>query len=260
MERPSRREFAGTLATLVALGGFYRLAHARGAFVRPIETIMNGWVRELMQLARDVRAGRMAVTVWQERMAALHQRVPIADVLKYIDFDRVVSGVAYPKDVAAICDVALPGVPADARFGHKIFAYRRGAATPPHVHNNLVSAHLVLRGSLRARTYDRLRDEVAAEGAPGVIVLAPTRDREIRPGETVTMSDERDNGHWFVATSERAYTLDVPVAHVNLAKHYATRASEYGMIFVDPTPPPDARGRIAAPTMTFAAAVRRFGG
>ena len=48
-----------------------------------------------------------------------------------------------------------------------------GRAIIPHVHNAMVSAHLVVAGSFRARTHDRVRD------LDDAVVLRPSIDREL---------------------------------------------------------------------------------
>ena len=140
-----------------------------------------------------------------------------------IDVDRLIAAVTWPEQrLGAGADVPWPrveGFPADLRFGHKLFVYRQGAVTPPHVHNHLVSAHWVLRGAIWVRTFDRVRDLEAS------ILLRPTRDEVARPGALVTMSDDLDNGHWFEGVS----------------------------------PSPQADGTIDAPILTFQDSVRKFG-
>ena len=120
---------------------------------------------------------------------------------------------------------------------------------------SMVSAHLVLAGGFRVRTFDRIfnGDE------PGHLLLSAARDERARPGDTITMSDERDNVHWIEATSDRAFTLDVPISGLYGEKRYIAPANRYGMIYIDPTGPANGRGEIRAPIMAFADAMKKFG-
>jgi hypothetical protein len=70
----------------------------------------------------------------------------------------------------------------------------------------MVSAHLVLSGKLRVRSFDRLADE------PEHLLIRPTVDATIAPGACSTMSAQRNNIHWFTALTGRAFTLDVVVS------------------------------------------------
>lgn len=132
--------------------------------------------------------------------------------------------------------------------GHKIFAYRKGACTPPHAHNNVASVHLVLRGKIHLRTYDRVRD------VPGAIEITPTFDGVVEPGAFATMTDAEHNVHWFVGEIDGSCSLDVVMSDVAPDRTYATPAQSYGQIFVDPT-----AGK-RAPILAFERAAAKFGG
>src|SRR6185295_15408709 len=67
----------------------------------------------------------------------------------------------------------------------------------------MVSAHLVIGGKLHVRNFDRKGEE------PGHLLLQPTVDTAIAPGDCSTMSSARNNVHWFVALSDTAFTFDV---------------------------------------------------
>ena len=179
--------------------------------------------------------------------------MPVSELCKTLDVDRVLRSIKQPKDkVATIQDIRLPGVDQTALhgFGHKIFVYRKGSVTPPHAHNHMVSAHLILRGQIRTRKFDRLEDEQQA------IVIKSTVDDVFGPGHTDAMSDDENNVHWFVGVSDLAVTFDVPVWDVSPEREYGYRGN--GQIFIDPTAPSRGDGRIAAPIMSFAAALRKF--
>jgi hypothetical protein len=212
------------------------------------------WLAPLARLCRDLKAGDLTAEAWQDGIAKLWAGTDLTDLLRDVDLDRLLTGVDLPENMAGVRDVPLPalrGLP--LRFGHKIFALRRGAAVVPHAHNNMASAHLVVQGTFHVRTFQRLRDE------DGALILTPSIDRTFRAGEALTMSDTRDNVHWLVATSERACTFDTPVSELVKGKSYKTPANEWGMIHVDPTGKPGADGTVRAPVITFEEAIRRFG-
>jgi len=103
-----------------------------------------------------------------------------------------------------------------------VFLMAEHRAVVPHGHQNMVSGHLVIHGGLRVRHFERVRDE------PAYMVLRPTIDRQSSPGASTTVSDERDNVHWLVATSKLAATFDVIVP--GLDPRRPTRFTD----FVDP--------------------------
>src|SRR5438874_1237195 len=83
----------------------------------------------------------------------------------------------------------------DLIFGRQIFAMARGRSVVPHGHDNMATGFLVLKGTLRGRHYDRVEDH------KDHYLIRPTIDRSFKPGEYSTVSDHKDNVHWFTAES-----------------------------------------------------------
>ena len=131
---------------------------------------------------------------------------------------------------------------------------RRDGAIIPHVHNHMVSAHLVLSGAFHARTHDRLRD------LDDAVVLKPSIDRRIARGDVISMSDRRDNQHWLVALADRSLTFDVGVTGLAASWPYRLDANRYNMIFVDAGAKPQADGLVVAPVMSFGACAAKYAG
>src|SRR4051812_42863860 len=67
------------------------------------------------------------------------------------------------------------------------------------------SPKVVLRGKFHVRHFERIADE------PDYLILRPTIDALSEPGDLSSISDERDNVHWLLATDGPAYPLDVLV-------------------------------------------------
>ena len=59
------------------------------------------------------------------------------------------------------------------------------------------------------------------------MIVRPTIDRKFRPGEFSTISDDRDNVHWFKATSESGFLFNFHVLGV-------TPGRRTGRVYVDP--------------------------
>jgi hypothetical protein len=252
----TRRELLADSLRAIALASLLAGVTRRGAWAAPIQPAIRRWMLRLGEIGRAVHAGELAPRDWQTAMDALYAEVSLEELAAFIDVDRLLAGLAYPKEkLGAVVNVpwpALEGFPADLPFGHKLFVYRKGSVTPPHAHNHMVSAHFVLRGEVRARTFDRVQDLDRA------ILIRPTRDAVCRPGALVTMSDARDNVHWFEGVSETSISFDVPVVDLELAKQYRHPAEAYNQIYLDPTVAPRADGAIEAPLLKFDDSVRKF--
>ncbi len=90
------------------------------------------------------------------------------------------------------------------------------------------------------------------------ILLQPTSDRSVGPGHTVSMSDARDNVHWFEGVADVSVTFDVPVGPITSKKKYGHPAQVWSQIYLDPTVPARGDGNIDAPLISFDDAVRKF--
>ena len=69
----------------------------------------------------------------------------------------------------------------------------------------MTSMHMPIGGELHGWHYDRLADE------PGHLIIKPTLDRTLKLGEVTTISDEKDNVHWFRALGGAAFTFNIGV-------------------------------------------------
>jgi hypothetical protein len=247
-----RRGLLSTIAGSLAISALT----APSAWARGRPEALDAWARRLVGLKDDLRGGRIDVVAWQQAVEQLNASVPVRELVDYLDVDALVRRFTYASALAEAADPALPPEIVSKAGMHgwfvRVFGLRRGGAIVPHVHNEMVSAHLVIAGSFRARTHDRLRD------LPDAILLRPTRDGVLETGEVISMSDRRDNGHWLVALEDRSMTFDVGVLGLPPSWAYGRQANKYNMIYVDPTVTPERDGTIAAPVLTFEAAAAKF--
>jgi len=248
---PNRREFTRqALQSLTAVALIERLAahHLFGADVQPI---IDGWFLDLHMISKDVADHRIKDIEFQKSLEALYRRVSLPALLKSLDFDRMAAGVKYPKVGA----VSLPpdfthisGLPMNLVFGRQIFAMARGRSVIPHGHDNMATGFLVLKGNLRGRHWDRVEDH------KDHYLIRPTIDRTFRPGEYSTVSDHRDNVHWFTAESESAFIFNI---HVNGSDPGNPRNP--GRVYIDPLGEKVAGGLIKASKITYGKANKLYG-
>ena len=128
-----------------------------------------------------------------------------------------------------------------------LFQFDRTSVITPHGHRGMQSAHLVVQGSLRARTYDRVGE------VPGALVLRPAGDRRLDTGEVSSIGPARENVHWFVPLGERAATFDVLVTGLDPG------GPDYQVQPVDPLGGTDlGDGTLRAPLLGFEESARRY--
>jgi hypothetical protein len=249
-----RQMLSRAMAGSILLCGLYdRNVWAGG---RP--TDMDAWARAVIEQNELLAARQIGVTQWQDTIERLNSAVPLADIVRYLDIDRLTARFRYETNLADVADPVLPAglVPPGQKRNWfiRIFGMRRGGAIIPHVHNHMVSAHLAISGAFHARTYDRVSD------ADGAVMLKPSVDAALRPGQVISMSDQRDNGHWLLAQEDRSMTFDVGVVGLPASWTYGHQAGDYNMIFVDPDRPVGRDGLIEAPILSFEECAAKFAG
>jgi hypothetical protein len=251
MPHQTRREFTShALRSLTALALIEGLAAHRllGADVRPI---IDDWFKELDAITRDVHDHKVKDVAFQESLEALYRRVDLPALLRTLDFDRIAAGVNYPERGARSLPVDftnVSGLPTELVFGRQIFAMSRGRSVVPHGHDRMATGFLVLKGDLRGRHYDRVEDH------KDHYIIRPTIDRTFTPGEFSTISDHKDNVHWFTAESDHAFIFNIHVLETN-----PENPNRAGRVYVDPIGEKVAGGLIRAPKITYGKANQMYG-
>lgn len=247
----SRRAFTRqALQSLTAVALLEGLA-ARSLFGADVRPVVDDWLKELNTISRDVHDHKVKDVEFTRSLESLYSRVDLEALLKTLDFERMAAGVTYPAMGAKSLPVDLKsvsGLPTSLVFGRQIFAMKKGRSVVPHGHDNMATGFLVLRGNLHGRHYDRVEDN------KDHYVIRPTIDRSFAPGEFSTVSDHKDNVHWFTAESETAFIFNI---HVNETDPGNTRPP--GRVYVDPVGEKLAGGLIKAPKVSYGQVNRMYG-
>jgi hypothetical protein len=101
---------------------------------------------------------------------------------------------------------------------------------------------------LRGRHYDRLED------AKDHFIIKPTIDREFGPAEYSTVSDHKDNVHWFQAITEPAFIFNIHILNVSPDSKLPT-----GRVYLNPNGEKLDGGLIRAPRVGYREAHTLFG-
>lgn len=218
----------------------------RKAFAVPSKATAR-WRYAVDGLFADLCSGELRAVDWQRCIETVYEKTDLAALIRELELEKLDATQRHAGNLGAVAEVPLNG---STTWGHQLFSYRRGAQTPPHAHNNVASAHVVLWGQVHVRTWHRVAD------APGHLILEPTRDVIARAGDVITMTDDRDNVHAFTGLTPSSATLDVAASNVDPVRSYDTPAEGHGQLFVNPNVPADAHGRLAAPIIPFAEAVK----
>jgi len=248
MPEVSRREFSQqTLASLVTLSLLETLFQ-RDAFGEEVKPLAAQWLAELNQMGLDVKGKKLKQVEWQSKVEELFAKVDLADLLKFIEFEKLVKDVKFKSQGEVSLRPKFPaveGLPKDLVFGTQVFALKKDRSVVPHGHDNMVTAFLILGGQFRGRLYDRL------ENGPDWMIIKPTIDREFGVRESSTISDDKDNVHWFQALTDNAFIFNIHVMSV--------RPGKTGRVYIDPDGEKLSDGRIRAKRLKTEDAYRMFG-
>ncbi len=251
MTELTRREFsAATLGSLLSYSLLQTL-FSRDAFADEIRPEAIKWLANVNSLAKDVKSQKLPQVEWQKQVEALFQMVDAADAKKLLNFDALTKNLKIVDNGANSLRPTFPkveGLPTDYVFGRQVFAMKKGRSVVPHGHNNMATAFLILQGDLRGRLFDRIKDEDSH------IHIKPTIDRTFKVGEASSISDDKDNVHWFQALTDTAFIFNIHVLGVRPSKGDST-----GRVYLDPNGEKLSDGVIRAKRLDHTEAHRLYG-
>lgn len=251
MTLASRRTFhQQILGSLTAYGLIETLA-AGDLFADAVKPVIHKWLVELHDLSRDLKDRKLKDIDFQAKLEDLYRHVDLAELIKLIDLDRLTSTTKLPERGAANLGIDLSkvdGLPTRLVFGKQIFGCRQGRSIVPHGHDNMCTGFIILRGEFAGKHYDRVEDNADH------YLIRPTIDRTFKPGECSTISDHKDNVHWFKATSETGYVFNIHILGYN-----PENTKIGSRVYVDPEGEKVAGGLIRAKKMSSAECHKKFG-
>lgn len=245
-----RRDFSkqtlGSLLTIALLESVF----AADAVSDEIKPIASQWLARLHSMSSDLKGQKLTQTQWQGKVEELFSRVDLSEFLQFVDFDKLTHNMKFRERGERAFRPRFPeveGLPTKLVFGHQMFALQRDRAVAPHGHNNMATAFLILKGEFDGKHFDRLEDY------DDHMIVKPTIDRKFKPGEYSTVSDHKDNVHWFKALSKTAYIFNIHVLNVD------PKIKRGGRVYIDPLGEKLEGGRIKAPKLSGSEAIKRFG-
>ncbi len=251
MQTLSRRSFTKQALGSLLTYSLLETACRNDLFADEVKPITTRWLAELETLGQEVKNQELRQVEWQQKVEELFSKVDLPDLLRFMDFDRLVKNTKLIDHGARSIRFNFPaveGLPKNLVFGKQIFGLKKGRSVIPHGHNNMATAFLILKGDLRGRHYDRLED------GKDDIIIRPTIDRTFRRAEYSTVSDYKDNIHWFEATTEPAYIFNIHVLNIRPGSKLST-----GRIYLNPHGEKLKGGLIKAPRIGYREANRLFG-
>lgn len=247
----SRRQFTSGMAGSILAYGLLESLWTQNLFADTVKPIVGQWFRDIYDIGEDLHGQKLKDTEFQAKLEDLYRKVDLNGLMQYVDLSSIESRVDLPDNGAYSASFNLgmvEGLPEKLNFGKQIFCMKKDRAIVPHGHSNMCTGFIVLKGQFRGKHYDRL------ETADDHYIIKPTIDQDFPVGGVSTISDHKDNIHWFRCASEAGYIFN---AHFIGYDPDITLAS--GRLYLDPEGEKLDGGLIKAPKMSSKECHAKYG-
>jgi hypothetical protein len=219
----TRREFTAEAVGSLLTWSLLQTVLTKDAFAATVQPIAAKWLADLNAMSLDLKAEKLTAVQWQKQVEQLFGMINRQELMTFIDFDKLTKDVPLRERGETSLRPKFPeveGLPAKLVYGHQVFALQKGRSVVPHGHDNMATAFLVLKGQFHGRCYDRLEDDKEH------MIVKSTIDKTFEAGGVSTVSDVKDNVHWFEATTDGSYIFNIHVMSVKPGKT--------GRVYIDP--------------------------
>ena len=247
----SRREFSAQMLGSLVTYGLIETLWSRQLFADEVKPTIEAWVKDLVEMTDDLRGRKLTDLEFQTKMEELYKRVDLTALAKLVKLDDIEKTKKLPDSGAGNYGIDLSkiqGLPGDVRFGKQIFGCKKGRSIVPHGHANMCTGFIILKGEWHGRHYDRV------ETNKDHYLIKPSIDRAFKAGDLSTISDHKDNIHWFKATSDTAYIFNIHVIGYD-----PTIKDTSGRLYVDPDGEKVEGGLVKAMKMSSDACHKKYG-
>ncbi len=251
MALESRRQFNQKLLGSLVAYGLIDTLFRRELLADSVKPVVTRWMAELNTLSQDLKDQKLKDIDFQAKLEDLYRQVDLPELLKLLEFDKLTKNVRLPDNGARSIGLDLAkveGLPKKLAFGRQIFALKKGRSIVPHGHDNMSTGFVVLGGTFAGKHYDRVEDH------DDHYLIKPTIDRAFGPAEFSTISDHKDNVHWFKCTSEAGYVFNIHVMGYNKENPKVS-----SRVYVDPEGEKVSGGLIIAKKMTSSECHKKYG-
>lgn len=195
----------------IMLASLAVLLWRKKALAGPLQHDLVKWINDVNSMALDLKNEQLSALEGQRALEGFYESIDFVDLMRFIDFDRLAAATEFPPRGEKPQRIAFPlidGMPSEFYFHADSVGLKRGRSIPPHGHNNQVTSFLVLQGEFHGRNFEGHDDGHD-------VILTPTIDAVFRPGGHSSISDQKDNAHWFTAVSETAFLFDLAIINLH---------------------------------------------
>ena len=250
MTPDTRRDFHRKLLGSLTAYALIETLYQRDLFADAVKPVVHQWMIDLNTLSKDVKEQKIKDVDFQAKLEELYKKADLPELIKLLDLDKIAGKAKLPDNGAASIGLDLSKIEGLGKvvFGRQIFGLKKGRSIVPHGHDNMCTGFIILRGGFSGKHYDRVEDN------KDHYLLKPTIDRTFQVGECSTISDHKDNVHWFKCDSETGFVFNIHIMNYNLEnKKSANR------VYVDPEGEKTSSGLIVAKKVSSAECHKKYG-
>jgi hypothetical protein len=244
-----RREFHGKLIGSVLSFSLIETVWKNDLFAADVKPEVAKWFASLNEIGQDLKGQKLKDTEFQVKLEGLYKKVDLPALLQFVELDKIAEK-KLPDNGAFSANFNLNQVEGLGKltYGRQIFCLKKGRAVVPHGHQNMCTGFIVLRGEFRGRHYDRL------ETQKDHYIIKPTIDETFKAGGVSSISDHKDNIHWFLCNSDSGFIFNL---HYQGYDPKITEPS--GRLYLDPEGEKVNGGLIKAKKMTSGECHKKYG-
>jgi hypothetical protein len=244
----TRRTFVQNALNLLLTTSLLNSLVQIDVFGNSIKPILKRWLIDVEEISYDLKTKKVSQIEWQKKIEELFSKVSLDELLKLINFHKLSKKLVYANHGVYMQSVKFPvieGLPSEQSFVKLFFIVDKNHAIVPHGHHNMATMHMILKGEMQSWHYDRVRDE------KDFIIIKPSDYRISKVGDVSTISDEKDNVHWFKAGNEASFAFNIGVYDLDPNKDSARD-------YLDPNGEKLKDGLIRAPKISYKEAVKKY--
>jgi len=197
------------IASVLLASPFYALVREAGAAetVNDRRLSAKHWIDRQDELARGLQSGAITPLMWHDEVNRLAGEVDVAQLVAEASRSQSAGGAPFMHDPVKrhVDFLDDEGRIRRLNYGAATFTFGPESVITPHAHQHMASAHMVIQGKVRIRTFDRI------ESRANALVIRPTADHVGHVGSAAAMTSAKDNVHWFTPATPAAVTFDVIV-------------------------------------------------
>lgn len=245
------RKSASVLGAFGTTGlfGFDSIANAHSPSFEVSE--LKVWKQKLLHAFEQAQKGESGVRSWEASIANSVKSASNKQIERWMEC-QFLHDLPF-SEFKATRGIRLSPIAIDNRYEANLLKPRlmvvpKGMSNVPHAHNQMVSAHIVLKGEAQLSAFSR---DYQHEIADRSLSLRLVESKVVRPGDVICMTPYSSNVHWFAAKQDFV-TLCLPLGDLvaPAPSKPTVEFSDHLLIYVDPTEALRTDRRVNAPIIS----------